>query len=105
MRRWSSMVASRIRSDPAFDKHGRVAFLAKPGVDYVRTLLGRVTTHWGSLAAGEAELTQVSSALVQPAAPEKKKKKGKKQPPAKRPPPFQLSITASLLIVEKKSSD
>ena len=71
----------------------------------VRTLLGRVTTHWGSLAAGEAELTQVSSALVQPAAPEKKKKKGKKQPPAKRPPPFQLSITASLLIVEKKSSD
>ena len=59
-----------------------------------RSLLGTVSTHWGSLASGEAELTQVSSAFVQPPAPKTKSKK-----PAKLPPPFKLSVTASIQIL------
>ena len=60
-----------------------------------RALLGTVSTYWGSLASGEAELSQVSSAFVQPPAPKKKSKKK----PAKLPPPFTLSIAASIQIL------
>ena len=62
-----------------------------------RTLLGTVVTHWGSLLSGEVELTQVSSASVQPAAP--KPAKGSKKSKAKPPPPFTLSITASIAVL------
>ena len=33
-------IKSRIRSDPLFERGCRVAFIASPGVDYVRTLIG-----------------------------------------------------------------
>ena len=33
-------VSRHIRRNAAFERGGRVAFLARPGVDYVRTLLG-----------------------------------------------------------------
>ena len=63
-----------------------------------RHLVGTVTTHWGALATGESELTQVSSAVVQPPAPERKKGSKKKAP--KPPPPFTLSLTSSITVVD-----
>ena len=38
--RSASAIAGRIQSDPAYERNGRVAFLARPGFEYVCTLLG-----------------------------------------------------------------
>lgn len=64
-----------------------------------RTLLGVVNTHWGALASGDAELSQVSQALIVPQPPAREK--GSKKKPKKPPPPFTLALTASIAIVEK----
>ena len=65
-----------------------------------RALLGVVTTHWGPLAQGTAELTQVCQSLITPPPP--KKEKGSKKKASKPSPPFTLAVTASIQIVEKE---